>query len=398
VSRERSSRVVQRAQPTAAYFSLIAALTFVIGSAVLALAKLASGTAVDGLLTANVDAPRASRSLVKVLGSIDALSDLVSGTYERKSARTAAAPPAKGKVIDGSRRSGLLKAVPPPRPASPFSMWFGAPSDAYGLLPPALPPLTKPKLSPVKPAVVPGYRTVCVRLCDGAFFPVSTATVPGMFERDEATCKTSCNSPAELYVYRTADGSPETMEDLEGRPYVRLTTAFQFRVAYDASCTCKPHPWQDASIALHRRYADQAPGKKPLGRRAELQMQSPGLARSVATEFLPESPRSEPRNVPRFAAATTDVMTDASLLPPVSNDMPRLVKTAPEPGVTTGPDTPVETVEPPVKVKPVRQTRPRSWSGRSGLGRGQDAASTRPGDAARRRSTASDDFMLNLRR
>lgn len=381
MSRGRSSRVVQRAKPAAAYFSLIAALTVAIGYAVLALAKLAGGTAVDGLLAANGDAPRPSRSQDKVLGSIDALSDLVSGTYERKSARTAAAPSAKVKVIDVSRRSGLLKAAPPPRPASPFSMWFGAPSDAYDLLPPPLPPLTKPTISTVKPAVVPGYRTVCVRLCDGAFFPVSTATMPGMFESDEATCKTSCNSPAELYVYRSEDGSPETMEDLDGRPYVRLTTAFQFRVAYDASCTCKPHPWQDASIALHRRYAGQAPGKKALGRRAELQMQSPGLARSVAAEFLPESPRSEPRNVPRFAAATTDVMTDASVLPPVSNDTPGLVQPAPDPVATT---------------EPIK--RQRSWSGRSGLGRGPDAASTRPGDAARRRSTASDDFMLNLRR
>src|SRR5712671_3347165 len=33
------------------------------------------------------------------------------------------------------------------------------------------------------------YRTVCVRTCDGAYFPVSFATVPARFPDDEKTCK-----------------------------------------------------------------------------------------------------------------------------------------------------------------------------------------------------------------
>src|SRR4051795_8493000 len=36
------------------------------------------------------------------------------------------------------------------------------------------------------------YRTVCVRTCDGAYFPVSFATVPARFPDDEKTCKALC--------------------------------------------------------------------------------------------------------------------------------------------------------------------------------------------------------------
>ncbi len=34
-----------------------------------------------------------------------------------------------------------------------------------------------------------GYRTLCVRLCDGFYFPISAAAQPGEFARDEETCQ-----------------------------------------------------------------------------------------------------------------------------------------------------------------------------------------------------------------
>ena len=36
------------------------------------------------------------------------------------------------------------------------------------------------------------YRTVCVRTCDGFYFPISFATVPARFPDDEKTCKSLC--------------------------------------------------------------------------------------------------------------------------------------------------------------------------------------------------------------
>ena len=100
------------------------------------------------------------------------------------------------------------------------------------------------------------YRTVCVRLCDGYFFPISFATTPENFSRDSAACSARCNSPARLYVYPNPGGEPEQMVGLDGKPYTALKSAFLFRTNYDAACSCKPQPWSQEALARHRAFAD----------------------------------------------------------------------------------------------------------------------------------------------
>ena len=39
------------------------------------------------------------------------------------------------------------------------------------------------------------YRTICVRLCDGYFFPVSFSTLPNHFPRDADICQQKCAAP-----------------------------------------------------------------------------------------------------------------------------------------------------------------------------------------------------------
>ncbi|MGE0854956.1 MAG: DUF2865 domain-containing protein, partial [Hyphomicrobiaceae bacterium] len=99
------------------------------------------------------------------------------------------------------------------------------------------------------------FRTVCVRLCDGAFYPISFSTRREHFGRDEARCRAGCGSPARLFVYRNPGGSAETMMDLEGRSYVAMPTAFAFRRGASPSCSCKAQPWEQASRDRHRLYA-----------------------------------------------------------------------------------------------------------------------------------------------
>ncbi len=101
------------------------------------------------------------------------------------------------------------------------------------------------------------YRTMCVRLCDGFFFPISFATTKDNFERDAATCERNCGgaTDARLFVYRNPGGEIEEMEDLDGKPYKKLQTAFLFRAKYEPSCKCRAHPWEEASQTRHRTYA-----------------------------------------------------------------------------------------------------------------------------------------------
>lgn len=102
------------------------------------------------------------------------------------------------------------------------------------------------------------YRTVCVRLCDGAYFPISFATEPDRFVRDEAACQRGCSAESRLFVYRNPGESPRSMVDLDGRRYSDLSVAFQFKAGYDSSCTCRANPWEQEAQARHERFASRA--------------------------------------------------------------------------------------------------------------------------------------------
>jgi hypothetical protein len=89
---------------------------------------------------------------------------------------------------------------------------------------------------------------MCVRLCDGYYWPISFATDKAHLRRDSRRCNRSCSAPAGLYYYPNPGGVPEDMVSLDGVPYKSLGTAFLFRASYDASCKCRPHPWEKEAL------------------------------------------------------------------------------------------------------------------------------------------------------
>src|SRR5713226_7414835 len=93
------------------------------------------------------------------------------------------------------------------------------------------------------------YRTVCVRSCDGAYFPISFATVPGRFPDDERTCKTLCPAAeATLYSYRNPGEDMNQAVSINGQPYSSSPNAFRYRQEFNPSCACKAagQTWSDA--------------------------------------------------------------------------------------------------------------------------------------------------------
>lgn len=86
-------------------------------------------------------------------------------------------------------------------------------------------------------------RTLCVRTCDGGFFPISSQTSPMNFGRDAAQCQQMCpGTETELFFH-----APERSETLDmvsavtGRPYRDLPNAFVYRnrqTGTDPSCSC----------------------------------------------------------------------------------------------------------------------------------------------------------------
>lgn len=105
------------------------------------------------------------------------------------------------------------------------------------------------------------YRTVCVRLCDGYYWPISYATTPEGFDRDRQKCESSCGSPVRLYRGKTG-AEIDDMEDQTGQPYRRLRNAFLYRTQYDAACKCKAEPWSKEATDRHKVYALEAARSK----------------------------------------------------------------------------------------------------------------------------------------
>jgi hypothetical protein len=85
------------------------------------------------------------------------------------------------------------------------------------------------------------FRTLCVRTCDGYYFPISFSTTRQQFANDAQTCSAMCpGAAAELYVHANPGGSPQDMVSLTNQPYSSLDTAFRYRTNLDPSCSCKP--------------------------------------------------------------------------------------------------------------------------------------------------------------
>ncbi len=99
------------------------------------------------------------------------------------------------------------------------------------------------------------FRTVCVRLCDGYFFPISFAVGWDRLEHDARVCEGRCGALGRLFVHQNPGGSTDDLHDLSGRPYRQLRTAFLYRSEYIASCSCQPQPWEQVALDRHRAYA-----------------------------------------------------------------------------------------------------------------------------------------------
>jgi len=107
------------------------------------------------------------------------------------------------------------------------------------------------------------FRTVCVRTCDGGYFPISFATVPARFPDDEKTCKALCPAAeATLFSYRNPGEDINQAVSINGQPYASSPNAFRFRQEFNPSCACKAagQTWSDALKSIDDKAAAELQG------------------------------------------------------------------------------------------------------------------------------------------
>ena len=98
------------------------------------------------------------------------------------------------------------------------------------------------------------YQTMCVRTCDGYYWPLRYPSTRSEFKQDEASCQATCGAETRLY-YRSGPGvDAEEMTDIDGQSYGASATAFAYRKGLINGCTCRPMPWSDGERARHEGY------------------------------------------------------------------------------------------------------------------------------------------------
>jgi hypothetical protein len=161
--------------------------------------------------------------------------------------------------------------------------------------------------SPVPPdAGAPSgtYRTVCVRACDGGYFPISFATVPQRFADDEKTCKALCPATeANLYAYRNPGEDMNQAVSVSGQAYTSSPNAFRFRQEFNPTCSCKAagQTWSDALKSVDDKAAAEQQGDIIVTEEGSKKMSRPQA-------------KSTPAPAKKGAVATTG--SDAASTPP----------------------------------------------------------------------------------
>jgi hypothetical protein len=154
------------------------------------------------------------------------------------------------------------------------------------------------------------YRTVCVRTCDGGYFPLSFATVPARFPDDERTCKALCPATeATLYAYPNPGGDINQAVSINGQPYTALPNAFRYRSEYNPSCSCRApgQTWAEALKGLDDKASAEQQGDIIVTEESAKKMQQRQLAKPA-----PASTRKGATTATTTPAASTDAPAPAS--------------------------------------------------------------------------------------
>ncbi len=100
-----------------------------------------------------------------------------------------------------------------------------------------------------------GSQAVCVRECDGGFFPLNISARQGDPEQLTDLCQALCPNTSVRVFTRSPNSEIATAVSLNGdTPYSELPNALKFQKRFDPACTCKPpgQSWAEALLGAER--------------------------------------------------------------------------------------------------------------------------------------------------
>ncbi len=210
-----------------------------------------------------------------------------------------------------------------------------------------------------------GYRAVCVRLCDGAFFPMTSSTRPGASLDDEEMCQIQCPG-TEVALFRMRDDRIENAVSSTGRSYSSLPNALRFRTRFDSACTCRPPNGSWADTFANRVDPTLRSGDQVVSAEQARLLSLPAAQRATVREEMAAEQRAR-RDAERQTRTERSRARDGSLPATIGLDGTVRAPAEPQPVEIRGTDTNApSSAEPPVSAetaaeverRPVRVIRP----------------------------------------
>jgi hypothetical protein len=151
-----------------------------------------------------------------------------------------------------------------------------------------------------------GGRLVCVRACDGYFFPLHNLPESGRSDADDM-CKALCPG-AEAAAYSMPGGADADIAQavsLRGKRYAKLAGAFKFQKSFDPSCSCRKEgqSWAEA-LQKAEKMIERGRGDIIVTAKKAEELSRPKLVRKGKPSKGPEA---------QIAAQNLDVETTGSV-------------------------------------------------------------------------------------
>lgn len=181
------------------------------------------------------------------------------------------------------------------------------------------------------------YKTVCVRTCDGGYFPVSFATSPARFADDDRTCKALCPATeAAIYAYRNPGEDINQAVSINGQPYTALPNAFKFRTEFNAACACRAQgqTWSDALKSIDEKAEAAQQGDIIVTEESAKKMQQRGQQPQKSAQGKKGAPPPAQAAAPAEAAPPPASTTASSESKPIRTVGPKFLQD------NTGPSVP----------------------------------------------------------
>ena len=169
------------------------------------------------------------------------------------------------------------------------------------------------------------FRTVCVRSCDGAYFPISFATVPARFPDDEKACKSLCPAAeATLFAHRNPGEDMSQAVSINGQNYSSLPNAFRYRTEFNPSCACKAtgQTWSDALKGVDDKTAAEQQGDIIVTEESAKKMARPPGTKSSTATTKKSAPTTTLGSPPAPATSAPAASTPATDSAAAANDKP----------------------------------------------------------------------------